>query len=100
MKAVMVDADPQSRWINTFIASDLRGMEDQNRTALARLRSRREARDAEDAGAADGTPDTRDGVLPDEGTGGVPGDSGPDAGTGDGGAAVDPGTRVSPQRTE
>ncbi|MDI3331603.1 MAG: AI-2E family transporter [Micrococcus sp.] len=40
MKAVMIDADPQSRWINSFIASDLRGMEARNHTALARLRSR------------------------------------------------------------
>lgn len=27
LKAIMVDADPQSRWINSFIASDLKGME-------------------------------------------------------------------------
>ncbi|MGM7669913.1 AI-2E family transporter [Microbacterium sp. A93] len=27
LKALMIDADPQSRWINSFIASDLKGME-------------------------------------------------------------------------
>lgn len=35
MKAIMVDADPQSRWINTFIASDLRGMEARSQKAEA-----------------------------------------------------------------
>ncbi|MFC7403326.1 AI-2E family transporter [Citricoccus sp. GCM10030269] len=35
LKAVMIDADPHSRWINSFIASDLRGMEDRNRRGLA-----------------------------------------------------------------
>jgi len=61
LKAIMIDADPHSRWINTFIASDLRGMEDRNRTALARLRSDRseEGADgaqgvAEPAGSTDG----------------------------------------------
>jgi AI-2 transport protein TqsA len=37
LKAIMVDADPQSRWINSFIASDLRGMEAQHRRATAVL---------------------------------------------------------------
>ncbi|MFC4370284.1 AI-2E family transporter [Citricoccus nitrophenolicus] len=27
LKAIMIDADPQSRWINSFIASDLKGLE-------------------------------------------------------------------------
>lgn len=31
LKAIMVDADPQSRWINSFIASDLKGMEARDR---------------------------------------------------------------------
>ncbi|MEV4900174.1 AI-2E family transporter [Citricoccus sp. NPDC055426] len=33
LKAIMVDADPQSRWINSFIASDLKGMEARDRRA-------------------------------------------------------------------
>ena len=49
LKAIMIDADPHSRWINTFIASDLRGMEDRNRTALARLRSDRSEEGADGA---------------------------------------------------
>jgi len=36
LKAIMIDADPQSRWINAFIASDLRGMEARNRRASGR----------------------------------------------------------------
>jgi AI-2 transport protein TqsA len=35
LKAVMIDADPQSRWINSFIASDLRGMEARQRRRAA-----------------------------------------------------------------
>lgn len=73
LKAVMVDADPQSRWINAFIASDLRGMEARNRHALVRLRSGRDPRpDASAAGAP-----------------AVPRDSGPtSAGSADAGGAV------------
>ncbi|QCU77202.1 AI-2E family transporter [Citricoccus sp. SGAir0253] len=37
LKAIMIDADPQSRWINAFIASDLRGMEARSRRASRRL---------------------------------------------------------------
>ncbi|MGW9550518.1 AI-2E family transporter [Citricoccus zhacaiensis] len=33
LKAIMIDADPQSRWINSFIASDLKGMESRHRKA-------------------------------------------------------------------
>jgi AI-2 transport protein TqsA len=101
LKAVMVDADPQSRWINTFIASDLRGMEDRNRRALARQRSERAAED--DAAAL--APGARDGVLPEEdasegaGAGGGVGDGTGD-GAGDGGAVGSPGAQSSPQRTE
>ncbi len=98
MKAVMVDADPQSRWINTFIASDLRGMEDRNQGALARLRSRRSSGDALVAGGASGA---RDGGLPGEDAGGGGDASGEvSVGTGDDGAVGSPGAPAAPQRTE
>ncbi len=95
LKAVMVDADPQSRWINTFIASDLRGMEDRNRTALARQRSERAAEDTVAARVSG----ARDGVLPGEEARDGAAAGGGD-GADDGGAPGDPGAQSPPQRTE
>ncbi|MEO4037712.1 AI-2E family transporter [Micrococcaceae bacterium Sec6.3] len=37
-KAILIDADPNARWINSLIASDLKGMERRQSTLLARLR--------------------------------------------------------------
>nr|WP_183528616.1 AI-2E family transporter [Micrococcus sp. TA1] len=95
LKAVMVDADPQSRWINTFIASDLRGMEERNRRALARQRSDRAAEETVAARA----PGAREGVLSGEDLRDGAAAGGGD-GAGDGGAPGDPGAQSPPQRTE
>lgn len=37
-KAVLIDADPNSRWVNSLIASDLKGMERRQHSLLERLR--------------------------------------------------------------
>lgn len=37
-KAVLIDADPNSRWVNSLIASDLKGMERRQSSLLERLR--------------------------------------------------------------
>lgn len=38
VKAVLIDADPGSRWVNSLIASDLKGMEMRQSSLLALLR--------------------------------------------------------------
>ena len=113
MKAIMVDADPQSRWINTIIASDLRGMEDRNRGALARLPFRRAAADpglapaAAPGAVATGTadPSGSSGEAGGATAGGSSGagsvaEPGPGAVTGDGGAAGSRPASASPRRAE
>lgn len=39
VKAVLIDADPASRWVNSLIASDLKGMERRQSSLLERLRA-------------------------------------------------------------
>lgn len=102
MKAVMVDADPQSRWINTFIASDLRGMEVRNRRALVRLRTGRPAEGAEGTSADSGG---ESGLAADLGVSAESGtQSGEDGGRGldsaDGGTARSSAGPTAPQRSE
>lgn len=58
VKAILIDADPNSRWVNSLIASDLKGMERRQSSLLERLRLPRElirhgGSTASDATAAD-----------------------------------------------
>lgn len=70
-KAVLIDADPNARWINALIASDLKGMERRQSSLLERLRPAAWRSDAhggdEDRASADGGDD--DGPAADEVTG-------------------------------
>ena len=70
-KAVLIDADPNARWINALIASDLKGMERRQSSLLERLRPAAWRSDAhggdEDRASADGGDD--DGPATDEVTG-------------------------------
>ena len=78
LKAIMIDADPQSRWINSIVSSDLKGME--ARLASARRRTAREGLDQD----------------PDPAAGGVPAAEGPDAGrTGGRAGAAEQGVEAS-----
>ena len=56
VKAVLIDADPNSRWVNSLIASDLKGMERRQSSLLERLRVARHAggrtQEADDAAKA------------------------------------------------
>lgn len=68
LKAIMIDADPQSRWINSFIASDLKGME----ARLQQARAETAAKTAETAAdTADGADGAREASGPAEATGTV-----------------------------
>ncbi|HAN85387.1 MAG TPA: AI-2E family transporter, partial [Micrococcus luteus] len=80
-KAVLIDADPNARWINALIASDLKGMERRQSSLLERLRPAAWRSDAhggdEDRAPADGGDEDRapadggdeDGPAADEVTG-------------------------------
>ena len=67
VKAILIDADPNARWLNSLIASDLKGMELRQHRLLARLdRLRRGA--FGDAGAhEDGEPEDEAEDGPDRG---------------------------------
>lgn len=54
-KAVLIDADPQARWLNSLIASDLKGMEDREKRFRLRL-SRSAKQDAEPDAASNPAP--------------------------------------------
>ncbi|MEW1981299.1 AI-2E family transporter [Citricoccus sp. NPDC079358] len=54
LKAIMIDADPQSRWINSFIASDLKGMETRHRKARIATAAPVSATDASPAAEGQG----------------------------------------------
>ena len=68
---MLIDADPNARWINALIASDLKGMERRQSSLLERLRPAAWRSDAhggdEDRAPADGGDE--DGPAADEVTG-------------------------------
>lgn len=51
-KAILIDADPNARWINSLIASDLKGMERRQSSLLDRLRRGSPAEEPEHEGDA------------------------------------------------